>query len=29
MIGTNLKKINHETRKIKKEFGWYELFRGE
>ncbi len=29
MIGTNLKKINQEMRKRKKEFGWYELFRGE
>jgi len=26
MIGTNLKKINQEMRKRKKEFGWYELF---
>lgn len=29
MIGTNPKKINQEMGKRKKEFGWYELFRGE
>lgn len=29
MIGTNPKKINQEMRKRKKEFVWYELFRGE
>ena len=29
MIGANPKKINQEMIKRKKEFGWYELFRGE